>query len=139
VASDRQAPDSMEESMRTGFEVKTTKSKLLDTLRDNRARHLKAFEETAIAFGQRYVEEADKMRRYGLQTSMPADIARLPTVMDLPRPMSFVEDYDRIIGMLELSASDEKVDLTEEQYRMFVEDKWSWSEQFIATSSHYGR
>jgi hypothetical protein len=55
---------------------------------------------------------------------------------DLDAPKEHVDDYETVIGMLEMSVADE-ITITERQFRQFVLDKWDWKADFVGTMSKY--
>ena len=54
------------------------------------------------------------------------------------KPESHEKDYDRVIGMLEMSiGSQENLDISAHEYQSYVMDDWDWKEHFINTSNMY--
>lgn len=103
---------------------------LLEILRKNRAEHRAIFEKALEGFRkevirqlERSLEDAKAGRRYRLR-------------IDLIQPMDQTKEYDRAIGMLEM-ATDETIDLSEIDYACYVQDEWSWKNQFTASNSRY--
>ncbi len=58
---------------------------------------------------------------------------------DLPVPESHVDDYDRVVRMLEMTrdAGQETVVLNEGEQESYVMDNWGWKRTFIETSTFY--
>lgn len=52
------------------------------------------------------------------------------------RPVDYIDEYERVIGMLELS-NVETVDLTAEDYKHFVMDEWAWKRDWEIINSSY--
>lgn len=53
------------------------------------------------------------------------------------KPTNHIDDYEIIIGMIEIS-SDQEFVLTEQQYRKYCQNQWAWTEQFDTTKTFYG-
>ena len=51
-------------------------------------------------------------------------------------PKNQTSDYDDIIGMLEWS-TDETVELNQEQYKNYIDDKWDWYGHWSLSNSNY--
>jgi len=54
----------------------------------------------------------------------------------LPIPGDNLDEYSTAISMLGFT-SDTTVVLTQDQYHCYVEDKWSWQEDFLNTAANY--
>lgn len=51
-------------------------------------------------------------------------------------PVSYEENYDRVIAMLEWS-TDETIDLDQNEFEQYVRDNWLWKQAFNITASLY--
>ena len=58
------------------------------------------------------------------------------TTIHLREPVDQTEDYERVIGMLEM-AEETLVELSEGDYARYVLDTWDWSGNFYTTNSAY--
>lgn len=56
--------------------------------------------------------------------------------IDLVKPESHADEYESVIAMLDMSI-DSTTTLTMMEFRQYVEDKWSWKQQFQATAAFY--
>lgn len=111
-------------------EVKVDRAKLLETLKNNRGAHVDEYEEAV----QQYRVEAEKaLRKRAIEIR---DEKTLRTSIDLPEPVSFSEEYDRAIAMVEWS-EEEQITLDEQDFRSFVLDEWTWRGRFAAMTSTY--
>src|SRR5688572_30412107 len=54
----------------------------------------------------------------------------------LPVPGDNLDEYDTAISMLSFT-SDIEIELTQDQYHSYVEDKWVWQRDFLTTSGMY--
>ena len=54
---------------------------------------------------------------------------RIDQYIGLPEPQDHTADYDRVITMAEMS-SDDTIQLSEDQFAMYVTDQWRWKQDF---------
>jgi hypothetical protein len=57
---------------------------------------------------------------------------------DLTPPEDHRDDYERAIGMLEMT-TDEETRITATQYAAFIQDKWSWQREWSHSNKAYTR
>jgi hypothetical protein len=113
--------------METG---KVKKAELLKILKKNRAEHREIFEEASEAFRKEVIKVLD-------QRLVDAKAGkRIRLRIDLTQPMDQTEEYDQAIAMCEMSVDDE-IELSHENFRNYVLDKWHWRDQFIASNRAY--
>jgi hypothetical protein len=106
------------------------KSALIDALKKNRDGHHAQYEAAHAGYRKALIETVAKMyddARKGLEVQH---------MIHLDIPEDHVKDYDRVIGMLEMSI-DENVLITSTEYSQYVMDDWGWKERFISTSNAY--
>lgn len=110
--------------------IKVKKEELLNVLRENRTKHRHIFEEaiegyrkTVIAEFERRLDDAKAGRKIDIRFT-------------LPQPVDQTKDYDRAIGMLEMTI-DDVIHLEEIEYRQYVMDDWSWKQSFLTSNSTY--
>lgn len=113
------------------MEAVINKTKLLEILRANKAKHVEVFEEAIQGWRRHALEllaEKEKLIRSG----------RLPKALTLalPAPENHSRDYDRIIGMLELHQGDTFA-LPEQEYSWYVDDNWDWKRRWTVSNSGY--
>ena len=60
------------------------------------------------------------------------------SVWPLAHPVNHLEDYDRVINMLEFSVAD-KVSLSSDDFDAYVRNNWTWKEQFVNSNLFYVR
>lgn len=51
-------------------------------------------------------------------------------------PENHLDDYDRVIGMLEFSVAD-KVELTSSDFNAYVRNRWEWHRSFVGSNTAY--
>ena len=110
--------------------VKIKKADLLKVLKENRAAHRKIFEEALVGYKKKVIELLDKKlqeARTGIRVRM---------VFNLIEPQDQTKDYDRAIRMLEMSI-EKVIELSEQDFKAYVMDDWSWKFQFLSSNSAY--
>lgn len=110
--------------------VRVSKKTLLETLKKNRAEHRKIFLEAL----EGYRKEAIKQLEQQLERAKKGK--KFDIYISLEQPQDQTKDYDRAIGMLELSL-DTEVTLAESDYRNYVLDEWGWKGQFLSSNRAY--
>lgn len=115
--------------------VTVSTAKLLETLRANRTQHEKDFNEALAAYkrqiANQLVDLAAKAQAFGTrweraEASALPDIPHFGRDLHSERPRSYVDEYNRVIGMLEMHTGvDIKLDV--DSYRRYVNDEWDWA------------
>ena len=110
--------------------VKIKVSTLRNQIKQNRDKH-------AIEF-----QEAQKAWRNEVILKLESNLANaksggeVETFVDLPAPVSHIEEYNRLISMLEWT-EDEIVELGATEFDQYVNDNWNWKQSFVTTNSLY--
>lgn len=110
--------------------VKVKTQELLTKLKINRESHRDGFLTALDA----YRLEAIEVLENALQDAR--DNKRIMQSTNLVQPMDMTKEYDRAIGMLEMSV-DEEVEITDTQFQNYVMDDWTWSAQASASNTAY--
>jgi hypothetical protein len=138
--------------------VRVLRTKLIDTLKENRQKHLDEFNLAVagykdVATGK--LAEAAK----GIHIRVDEQILKVQNKIDtfsqetmdefydyltlleavtveLTVPKSFVEAYDTAIAMFEFETRDE-VELSGAEFQCFCLDMWDWTYQFSVSNSAY--
>ena len=113
------------------YEVKVNKEELLTILKFNRERHQEIYKKAFVG----YREEVIQHLEFILSEILEKD-GKINTKIDLIVPQDHTAEYDRIIGMLEMSV-DETIEIDGTEYRQYILDEWDWSKNFSSTSSSY--
>lgn len=101
----------------------------MSKLKDNRSNHLSEYKKAYSGYLISTVEELESL----LFRAKNGDIQ---SRISFDEPKSHEDDYDTAIEMLEMSVDDELY-ITKEQFKCFVQDKWSWKGQFDLTNIKY--
>lgn len=110
--------------------IKVRKADLLDKLRSNRTAHRDIFEAALDGYKAKVIEILED------RLAKARAGKRVNTYIQLTQPMDQTKDYDRAIGMLEMSTEKEVV-LSEKDYQQYVLDDWSWKGQFTSSNKLY--
>lgn len=111
-------------------DVRVQKDELAAIITKNRDAHREIFLESVEGYRKRVVEILeDHIKRV-----RSGKLERVS--ISLPEPADHTRDYDRALGMLEMSVDDEVV-IDEQRYSELVMDDWGWKNQFLTTNSAY--
>lgn len=110
--------------------IKVAVSDLLTQLKTNREKHVIEYDEAMVAYRETMVKELSKLLK---SAKKGADINHVVNVL---RPVSFVDSYNEAIAMMEWTI-DSEVDLSMHDFKCYVQDVWSWKHQFNSITSSY--
>lgn len=110
--------------------VKVKVSELLGKIKKNREAHRAVFLEACEGYREKSIAELEKM------LAEAKDGKRIRRYVELVEPMDMTKEYDQVIAMLEMS-NDDVVELTHTEFQNYVQDDWSWKEQFTANNTRY--
>jgi hypothetical protein len=113
-----------------GTRVTVKKETLLAALKKNREGHRSVFLKAQEGFRRLCVKRLDEM----LANAREGKVFAMS--IGLQAPQDHTKEYDVNIQMLEMS-EDEKLVISEEQFRHFVQDDWEWREDFLTNSAQY--
>jgi hypothetical protein len=123
----------------TSLTLKVPTEKLLTKLKHNRSLHegnyFKALEAFKIDATKALLDRGNSIK------NDPVGEARDYSKtfhFNIPIPVSYVSAYDEVIEMLEFSEQQE-VEISGDQYRAWVEDKWDWSHTFENSTMWYNK
>lgn len=126
--------------LHTDLTVEVAVPKLLATLRKNREKHLKAYEQAKKGYYKLLARELQvKMDVVRGISVRPANkkYATLSHVLN-QKPTNYLAYYDQAIEMLEFT-TDEHIRLDAQQYQQYVKDEWNWSPNFTTSNVAYAR
>jgi len=110
--------------------VRLDRDEFVATVAANRDQHRAVFEDAVEGYRERWTQELERRLR---------DVRRgraINQYFSLPEPEDHTEDYDRILTMARMSV-DEVVELSEDEFGMYVMDQWSWKGAFNRTTDMY--
>lgn len=111
-------------------EITVNKAQLIEKMKANREKHHDIVVEAQEGFRAKVMDRLDEMLKLAA-SGQPIDIN-----VGLRMPEDHTDDYDTVIGMLELDTGDE-VEIDMAQYKMWVQDDWGWQRSFTTTNAFY--
>lgn len=113
--------------------VKLNRVELLNIVHDNKLKHVNQFEESVAYFKAAVV----KLTTENSKLAKSGDLDKIAKIKPIPtKPVSYEDNYNRAIRMLELSVED-TIELEEDVFNQLVLDEWHWKNQFAAISAMY--
>ena len=110
--------------------VRIKTDELLSVLKQNREKHIAEYE---LARDEHVADVIKVMSANLKQAKRGGEIVYY---INLPVPQSYQDSYDTAIKMLEMS-SDHVVELSQNEFQQYVEDKWVWKDAFVAATKQY--
>lgn len=110
--------------------VKIETKKLLAKVKENRIAHETEYNAAMVEYRKACIA---KMRENLTKAESGGEITNS---LDLAKPRSSVDEYDKIISMLEWT-TDKEVELDMHQFAQYVNDEWSWQHSFKSVNSAY--
>jgi hypothetical protein len=112
--------------------IAVDRERLLQTLIKNRKKHKETYRKAKKAYRKRMVKElysaAAQIEKGGKVNTR--------TVLMLPVPQSYLDEYDTVIEMVEWQ-TENTFSLDQGAFEMYVLDKWHWKKTFLAGTSAY--
>lgn len=150
----------MKTAMEQGWverEVTVDRIKLLETLRANREKHIKEYNEAVIGYKAQalvlldrlkdqiiesvnwhYVSTQKRIEAFDPDEPMTDHVSLTgSTSFSLKVPRSYERSYDVAIRMAEWEVS-ETITLKQSQFQCFVLDDWDWKTEFTHLNKAYG-
>jgi hypothetical protein len=112
--------------------ITVSKRVLVESLNKNLGTHQAIFEEALEGYRLKAIATLEE----NLRAVKAGKGVRVQVYMELPE--SHKKDYERILRMLEMDQNDTVV-LTEDQFRQYVEDDFSWQHQFLNETAQYSQ
>ena len=110
--------------------VTVEKYALIKVLEANRKEHQGKFLEAQKVYKRRVIQELQEQ----LDRACRGD--KVSHYINLPMPENHIEDYDTVLKMLDMEVLD-MVELTQREFKCFVEDEWDWVRSFAENSLSY--
>lgn len=113
--------------------VKMDRVTLLNIVRENKLKHLAAYDESVADYKQVVVQVAT----VNLELATTGDLGNFAKIKSLPSmPQSYESSYTRAIRMLELSV-DDIIEVEEDVFNQLVLDEWHWKSSFLTAGAIY--
>lgn len=110
--------------------IKVETAMLRDRIQENRDKHRMIFEDALDGFRAQVIAQLEA-RLEQMRNGKMIELA-----IRLPQPVDHTEDYDRVLDMLDMHVKD-TIDISNDEFAMYVRDDWAWKREFAATTSNY--
>lgn len=111
-------------------DIRVNKALLLQTLHENRAKHLETYTKAKANYRDK-VAEALRARAVEIKNG-----GRVDLYFDFPEPQDYSREYDLAIEMVKWAIGEE-VSISEKDFKRYVLNEWEWTRTFAATTSSY--
>jgi hypothetical protein len=130
------------------FEFPYDRQKLLDRIKENRDKHVAAYEEAWKGYLIEVAEQLEQCAKdaranlkklNGKEWEVGDDLHREVVThfgVNAQAPQTHADEYDRVIDQLAFTSVDEVV-LTQQEFNQYVRDEWQWSRMFNETAGTY--
>jgi len=114
------------------YDIKVNKADLITAIASNRNEHIKKYNDAIAGYKTKLIEKLKEAMELAIQDKELITAIIMPA----PKPINHKSDYDLAIGMLDMSV-EEIVEISDDQYRNFILDDWSWKSSFSTSSASY--
>jgi hypothetical protein len=114
--------------------ITVPRQKLIATISGNRERHIRAHDKAVKGWRSKQIETVQRASVKAMRNARAG--RQVSLVVSLPKPSSYVKQYDRVLGMLRMDTSP-TIKLTAQDYDRFVKDEWEWSNEFANSTIGY--
>lgn len=110
--------------------ITVAKTQLLGVLKANREEHRDVFLKAQEAYRERAIYELDK------RLKAARDGKKINLYVNLNEPEDHTDSFDTAIAMVEWEQGD-TIELTEQDFVRYVNNKWEWDRSFAANTMSY--
>jgi hypothetical protein len=134
----------VEDLMNAGadLKVKVFSKKVLEMVKENRDKHKKDYMEALEGWLEDLKKETARAAREAKKLTVEqalkegASAVYQDVHVSLPPPRQFLNEYDQVIGTLEICA-EEQLELTGRQINAWCHDRWQWKDEFTTSNAAY--
>ena len=112
--------------------VRIGKNELVNKLRENREKHHEHVKKAEKGYLKAVKEDLEQL----LQIVNDGKIPNFRSLYKLQQPINKIEEYDIALQMLDMS-TDDIIELTQDDFKKYVLDKWDWTADLIASNTKY--
>lgn len=112
------------------MQVEANTKEILEIVKANRERHVAIVKDARAGYLEK-ARELLEMKLAEIKEGKPVDLT-----INLRQPIDHTKHYDTIIKMLSFHKL-ETITLGTQEIQNFVEDQWSWTDEFVLTNSVY--
>jgi hypothetical protein len=111
-------------------ELTVSKGQLLEVLKKNKITHENTYKQAIVEYRKQAGQALKK------QLNNVEEGKKFSLTFKLVKPLNYTNQYEKVIGMLEMSLED-KVLLSDNEYSQYVLDNWNWKTAFIGSTMSY--
>lgn len=104
---------------------------LLSKMRDNREEHQRIYLEALEGYKHKCISMLESRLKEAKSTDGIVSMG-----FRIEKPVSYVEQYDTVIEMLEWT-TEATIEVTMEEFNAWVRDRWDWQRGFLTSNSLY--
>mgnify|MGYP001557586933 CR=1 FL=1 len=109
--------------------VRVTTKDVLDHLHENRENHVNEYKDALVGYRKDLIKALKKELK-------KVEAGKDYQAVYMQAPENHEDDYDRSIQMLQMS-QDAELELTEDEFRQYIMDEWSWSGRTAMSNAVY--
>lgn len=122
--------------------TRVSREDLLARLKENKqkheAEHNEAIEGWQVMYAKSLTKEAEAMKEHAAKIADGVEVGEFDNGSHPIRPISHVEDYERIICRMGMS-KDEEIFISHSDFERYVLDNWRWKEAHTRVTRMYGK
>lgn len=112
--------------------VRVKTAELIHALTENKMKHKEDVVKATEGYQRSVLAAMDEVKTK-IKSGKEFNLRKLHAMTP---PISKVEEYDRALEMLNMSV-DDVVEISETDFRCFVQDQWDWSHQALLSNTRY--
>lgn len=113
--------------------IKVKKETVLDILKKNLVQHQKDYDEAVLGWIEKAKGELKKILE---KLDLPNAIETKIDITYLPKPNSYVKEYEKAIKMIEFETREE-IEISEVDFERYFLDEWNWKSSFLLNTTMY--
>lgn len=117
--------------------VRVDVDKALLTIRGNRKKHEDQYRRAYRGWLQEAIEKVGDIYNKLDDELNSNEITPIDQLQVEGAPRNHLDDYDRVISILEWT-EDPIIELTQQEFDMYIRDEWTWKHNFAVSASKYG-
>lgn len=113
--------------------INVKKETVLDILKKNLVQHQKDYDEAVLGWIEKTKSELKKILE---KLDLPNAIEIRIDSIHLPKPNSYVKEYEKAIKMIEYETREE-IEISEVDFERYFLDEWNWKTSFLTNTTMY--
>ena len=113
--------------------IKVKKEKLISVLKENKIKHIEDYEKAVLGY-KINVKKALSVKQKELKNLPLLELGKFNPSLDIFMPTSHENDFDTVIGMLEV-CEDTEILINNDEYKQYYLNEWSWKRGWYLSNS----